>query len=597
MAPRSGPAARLATIARAPLGRRPVIAFRAVILRLCAGILVRIAKHRASILACATILLALLGAGPVQAQQGRPAPPPAPAADPAPPPADPAPPPAVRPTEAGAEPPAEPASPEPQLPAPPPAEPPPPATPPAGSAPGDESALKYVLEDIEVRGNTKTRSRVVIRYVPFRPGDVIDADDPQLVLTRYRLLGTGFFREVELSLRKGKRRGHVVLIVEVTERNTLVVNEVWMGLSADADTRGQNRPLTAYAGVDVAETNLAGTGITLGGALALAQAGTALRLRFFDPAFLGSRWMTNGTLVYNDGSDFFGNSSVLVSEQPPGEPYRSAVVQYKRFGGSLGVGRDLSVSTQLFTHYRLESVNADVPGAASHVRGKDEQRDREPIDFSIVKGQSLLSTIGATLQHDTRDKPILTTQGWFTSVTAEASLTPLGSDYAYGRVDVLASHWWTLPASHVLRLKLFGGAIFGRAPFFERYYVGDLSDFRAARVLGLNVERRPAPNFFGTDVVEVHYGDYAAKFDAEYRIPLYRGHRSVFGIDLFVRAGVFLIAGQRDIVRPPGGYSGAALLPIDFTSNLGVQMDTSAGGFTFALANVLGFIPALSEEK
>jgi outer membrane protein insertion porin family len=116
-------------------------------------------------------------------------------------------------------------------------------------------------------------------------------------------------------------------------------------------------------------------------------------------------------------------------------------------------------------------------------------------------------------------------------------------------------------------------------------------------VLGLNVERRPAPNFFGTDVVEVRYGDYAAKLDAEYRIPLYRGRRSVFGIDLFARAGVFVIAGQRDIVRPPGGYYGAALLPIDLTANLGVLIDTSAGGFTFALASVFGFLPALSEEK
>ena len=458
---------------------------------------------------------------------------------------------------------------------------------------GDESSLKYVLEDIEVRGNTKTRSRVVLRYVPFRPGDVIDADDPQVVLTRYRLLGTGFFREVELSLRKGKKRGHVVLIVEVVERNTLVVNDLWMGLSADADTRGQPRPLSAYAGVDAAETNLAGTGITLGGALGLAQAGTALRLRFFDPAFLGSHWMTNGTLLYNDASDFFGNAQVLVSEQPPGPPARYAIVQYKRFGGSMGIGRDLSVSTQLFAHYRLERIDADVPGAASHVRGTTDA-DREPIDFSILRGSSVLSTISATLQHDTRDKPILTTRGWFASVTTEVSLSPFGSDYPYSRLDVLVSHWWTLPwHEHVLRLKLFGGAIAGRAPFFERYYVGDLSDFRAARVLGLNVERRPAPNLFHTDLSEIRYGDYAAKIDAEYRIPLYRGRRSVFGIDLFARAGLYAIAGQEDITRPPHGYSGAQLVPIDFTANLGVQMDTSAGGFSFALANVFGFIPAL----
>jgi outer membrane protein assembly factor BamA len=450
-----------------------------------------------------------------------------------------------------------------------------------------------------VRGNSKTRSRVVLRYVPFRTGDVIDVDDPQVELTRYRLLGTGFFRDVQLALRKGKRRGHVVLIIEVVERNTLIVNDFWMGLSADADTGGKPRPLTTYAGIDAAEMNLAGTGITLGGAVGIAQDQFAFRGRFFDPAFLGTRWMTNGTLLFNNADDFFGNQAVLFDDprQPAGAPHSSAVVQYERFGGMLGVGRDLSVSTQLWANYRLEHINASLPLAATDIRGRRGELDREPIDFDIVRGDSVLSTISATLQHDTRDKPILPTRGWFASITTEVSLSPFGSDYPYSRIDMLLSHWWTLPLEHVLRLRFFGGAISGRAPFFEQYYVGDLSDFRAPRMLGMNVERRPSPNFFGTDVVEVRYGDYAAKFDAEYRVPLYRGSRAVYGIDLFARAGVYAIAGQRDITRPPGGYSGAQLIPVDFTANLGVQMDTSAGGFTFALANVIGFLPALSEER
>ena len=491
-------------------------------------------------------------------------------------------------------------------PAPAPSEPPaaPPPEPPATTTPADARAgelaegeeggsLKYILDDIEVRGNTKTRSRVVLRYVPFRPGDVIDVDDPSVELARYRLLGTGFFRTVELSLGKGKRRGHVVLIIEVTERNTLVVNDLWMGLAADADTNGKVRPLTAYAGLDAAETNLAGTGITLGAAIGVAQDQLALRARYFDPAFLGSQWMTSGTLLYNDADDFFGNAGVEFENPSQQGVHEFAVVQYKRFGGSIGVGRDLSVTTQLWAQYRLEHVHAVVPLAASELRGTE----REPIDFSILRGDSILSTISATLQHDTRDKPILPTRGWFASVTTEVSLSPLGSDYPYAKIDLLASRWWSLPWNHVLRLRLFGGAISGSAPFFERYYVGDLSDFRAARVLGMNVERRPAPNFFDTDVVEVRYGDYAAKFDVEYRVPLYRGTRSVYAIDLFGRVGVFAIAGARDITSPPAGYTGASLIPIDFTANLGVQMDTSAGGFTFALANVLGFLPALSEGQ
>src|SRR5262249_48691550 len=158
------------------------------------------------------------------------------------------------------------------------------------------------------------------------------------------------------------------------------------------------------------------------------------------------------------------------------------------FGGTVGVGRDLSVSTQVWANYRLERLSARVPLTASDSRGRGAEATREPIDFDIQGGKSVLSTISATVQHDTRDKPILPTRGWFASLTTEVSLSPFGSDYSYARIDALASKWWTLPwDDHVLRLRLFAGVISGRAPFFERYYVGDLSDFRAARVLGLNV--------------------------------------------------------------------------------------------------------------
>lgn len=515
-----------------------------------------------------------------------------------------------------APPPEAPAAPEPALPEPaapdtwgagaPPAPTPPPAPPPppeelAPSPPRGvdlatrtlvEPTLRYTLDAIEVRGNRRTRSRVVLRYVPFKPGDIIDVDDPEVELTRYRLLGTGFFRDVQFSLRKGKARGHVVLVIDVVERNTIIINDLWMGLSADADTRGNARPLTAYAGLDVAETNVAGTGITLGTAVGLAQDQLALRVRFLDPAFLGSHWMTSGQLLFNDAKDFFGNADVLWDDpaQLSSVPDH-AVVSYKRFGGNVGVGRDLGVATQLWAHYRLESIDAELPRAASHVRGLD----REPLIFDIHGGRSVLSTLRATLQHDTRDSPFLPTRGWFTSVTGEVALAPFGSDYDYQRVDVHASRWWMLPWKHVIRLELFGGAIAGDAPFFEQYYVGDFSDFLPGRVLGLNFDRRPAPNFLDTSIVEVRYGHYAGKIGGEYRVPLYRGRRSVYGIDFFGSAGLFGLAHRRDIEDPPSGYSRIQLLPIDLTANVGFRMDTSAGGFTFAFSNVLGFVPVRRE--
>jgi outer membrane protein insertion porin family len=460
---------------------------------------------------------------------------------------------------------------------------------PAPGAPAESSVeqatpLRYILEGIELRGNERTRARVVLRYLPFRQGEVFDVDDPRVELARYRLLGTGFFRDVQFSLRKGTRRGSVVLVVELVERNTLVVNNVWMGLSADADTHGRARPLRAYMGLDVAETNLAGTGMTLGSALGLAQDQFALRVRFLDPAFLATEWMVDLSLLYNDANDFFGNAGVRASPQVT----NSAVVQYRRFGGSLGVGRDLSVSSQVWARYRLESIDAAPPLAASHVRGGE----REPILIDIIRGQSVLSSISGTLQFDTRDHPFLPTQGWFSTLTGEFSLLPLGSHYDYQRIDVYASHWWKLPwHRHVVRLELFVGTITGDAPFFEQYYVGDFSDFLPARVLGLNFDRRASPNLLGTSIEEVRYGQYAAKIKGEYRVPLYRGHHSIYGIDLYGSAGIFGLAHRRDLLNPPRNYSGMAQVPVDVTADIGVRMDTTVGGMALSFSNVLGFIP------
>ncbi len=479
-----------------------------------------------------------------------------------------------------------------------PAQDPTPGTPPPApcepcrepTAAADLAPLKYTLEAVEVRGNTKTSTRVVLRYVPFQPGDVIDVDAPALELARFRLLGTGFFKSVEFSLKKGARRGLVVLVVDVRERPTIVLNDISLGLSADANREGEKRPLTAYAGLDVAETNLGGSGITLGAAAAVAQSQYALRVRFLDPAFLGSSWMIGGTLLYNNALDFFGNAKVQFTN-PSQEQADYAIVDYTRFGGAVGVGRDLSLSTQLWVHYRLESIEATVPLEASHTRGFDV----EPIDFDIVPGRSVLSTLRGSVQHDTRDHPFLPTRGWLVNVMGELSVPEL-ADYDYQRLELHASRWWKLPwKNHVVRLDLFGGAITGDPPFFEQFYVGDFSDFLPDRVLDLNFDRRPPPNFLGTEIVEVRYGTYALRLGGEYRIPLYRGRHSIYGIDLFGSAGAYLVAGERDLSDPPSAYSGLARIPIDITGNVGFRMDTSAGGFVFAFSNVLGFIPVRGE--
>lgn len=449
--------------------------------------------------------------------------------------------------------------------------------------------MRYTLEAIEIRGNGRTHSRVILRYVPFEPGDSFDVADSSVELTRYRLLGTGFFRDVQFSLRRGSQRGQVILVIDVVERNTMVVNGVWLGLSTDRDPAGHKRPLTSFGGIDVAETNLGGTGITLGSAVGVAQDQLALRLRFIDPAIANTELLVGAELLYNDALDFFGNAAVKYQAPAQDKLRDFAVLPYTRFGGSAGTGLDLSVASQLWLHYRLETIDAEVPVAAVHSR--NGYQPLEPIDFDVEPGDSILSAVRATFSYDTRDHPFLPQRGWLARFSGEFALSPLGSDYAYQKIEAQASHWWRLPWRHVVRLELFGGAIAGHAPFFEQYYVGDFSDFLASRALALNFDRRPPTNFLGTAIAEVRRGHFVGKLGLEYRVPLYRGRRSVFGIDAFASGGIFAIASQHDLDDPPSLYSGAARIPADVTGNLGLRMDTSAGGLTFAFSNLIGFAP------
>jgi outer membrane protein assembly factor BamA len=455
--------------------------------------------------------------------------------------------------------------------------------------------LKYTLEGIEVRGNTSTLARVVLRYVPFRTGDVLDVDDREIELTRFRLLSTGFFRDAQLSLRRGTRRGYVILVVSVVERNTVIVDGAWLGVSADVDPNGNARPLTAYGGARVTETNLAGTGVALGGAFAVADGQLALRARLADPQFLRTDWVAETELVYNAARDFFGNHDVRVAESTPTQRFQDfAAVQYKRFGGRVAAGHDIGISSQVAFGYRLEKVDVGpMPLAASDHRGLDI----EPIDFMLIRGSSILSTISATFIHDTRDEPFLPTRGHQVTASIETSLTPLGSDYPYAKLVLGASEWFPLSWGHVLHLEWFAGGVFGNAPLFERFYVGDLSDLVPDRVLDLNFDRRPARNYLGTDIVEIRYGAYASKIDAEYRIPLYRGTRSIYGVDFFGSFGVYGLANQADLVNHARGYSGFATIPIDLTFNAGLRIETQAGGFVLGVSNLIGLLPVRGPDQ
>lgn len=462
-------------------------------------------------------------------------------------------------------------------------------------APGAEAKLRYNVEGIELRGNLRTADRVVLRYVPFSEGDLLDPADPEVELMRFRLLGTGFFSDVRVSLRRGSKRGWVVLVLDVVERNTLILENLAMGIAADEDADGNSEPIAPYLGVEAAETNLAGLGVTLGAGFGVADEQFSLRTRFAYPHIDDTSWMLTGDLHYIDARDFFGNKQVSFESPLLIQRHVTdyAVVSYTRFGGSVGGGVELSLPLRVMFDYQLERVVAIVPMVASHVRG----RTREPIDFDILPDESVLSMVHTSMVYDSRDTPFLPKKGDLAIVRGSLGLEALGSSYGFGKLEASYAHWWKLPWRHVVSVRGELGAITGDAPFFEKFYVGDFTDLLPDRVLGLNPDRRQPPNYLGTDIVEIRYGDYAARLEGEYRIPLYSGQGSIYGIDFVSAFGLYGVAARRDFTDPPSGYEGFERVPIDLTFNLGLRIETYVGGFSFAFSNLIGLLPARGGDR
>jgi outer membrane protein assembly factor BamA len=449
---------------------------------------------------------------------------------------------------------------------------------------GDEgpSGPRYALEKIVIKGNDKTLSAVILRYINIEHGEVFPADDPRLEQARYRLLATGWFYDVQLSLTRGERRGWVLLVVEVKERNTIVIQDFVIGLSE----------ITPYGSLGLADRSFLGSGVraAASGVVSKEQWGYALSLA--DDHFLNSDFGLHVEGLFVHARDFFGHKSIQVSTSAGEQNKPYAVMYYDRAELVLGSGYNLLIDYFFTVDYRFNSVRADVPAAGSH----HSFGERRPIEFGhLLPGPSYISSLILGLSRDTRDHPLLPSEGALTDLSVELATEVIGSDYEFSKFTLSHDMHFPLGRGHSIRLGLFAGLIMGEAPFFDQFFVGDFSAFIPSRVLGLNFAHLH-PNLLETSVQEMRYEDLAGSLNVEYSIPFYRGHGFFYGINGFVGVGLFALASRDDLRTDPKGYTGFEVVPMDLTADLGVRIDTEIGVFVLSLGNLFRLIPYVGEE-
>jgi hypothetical protein len=313
-----------------------------------------------------------------------------------------------------------------------------------------------------------------------------------------------------------------------------------------------------------------------------AAPGLALSLRAAAPVWRDGAPALFGSLLRSDGSEFYRARG----DDESADPNQFVAVRTRRTGGTLGVGTDLSRNTRVTAEGRYEGLRATLPDLRT--REAVGQQGPEPIRFGIHQGQSRLASLSLSLDIDTRSDPVLPSSGTRLSLTLQTALPAIGSDYGYAK-GVLQASWYAPVRRHVLGLHGYAGAIFGDAPYFERFFVGDFNQLLPPRALGLNFSTLPSRNFLGTSVASHRYEAFAARLLVEYAVPLWRRHGFVYRGDAFAAFGAFALASQDDL-RVRDVAPGRAL-PADLTADLGIRLDTYVGIFTLSIANLLGRIP------
>jgi outer membrane protein assembly factor BamA len=463
--------------------------------------------------------------------------------------------------------------------------------PPAGAGPTEAAPLpefppdpafepSYKLEGIEIRGNSKTKTALILREVGLRVGDVVSAVDARVGLARLRLLALGYFLDVHLSLVKGAERGQASLVVEVEERGTIVLDALYLGTS---------QATSVWGGLAATERNLLGRGLSLGGGfvgstrprVAGAEPGLAGALHMAGPpAFFSGRLALQASFNASRGSEFFRARG----DDSSAAPTDFVAANVRRLGGALGAGRALSRTFFLTSEARFESIRASLPGERTQISS-----DGLPtaIPFAVREGDSHLGSLSLILDIDSRTDPVLPRGGHHISLSVEVTKSALASSYGFVKAVAQASNYFPLRFGHVLGIHGYLGGIWGNAPYFDRFFVGDLNQLLPPRALGLNFSTQPSHDLLGTSIATHRYDNLAGRALVEYAIPIWSRHGLLYRGDAFAAFGMFAVSNPDDLRH----RALSRAVAMDLTADLGIRLDTTIGIFTLSVANAIGRIP------
>jgi outer membrane protein insertion porin family len=313
------------------------------------------------------------------------------------------------------------------------------------------------FDRINIRGNSKTRDKVIRREMRIIEGDVYNQS--LLDYSKKRVTALGFFEKVDVSTKRGSSDNQMDVNVEVAERPTGTF-QIGAGFSSVENFIAQ---------AQISQNNLLGRGQLLTLQAQISSLRQLFLLQFQDLYFLDTDWTF--------GFNLFKQDRILTSFT------RSSK------GGSLTWGYLLAEDFRLLLTYTLEDVHVTTGGFSGLFSGG--VRDQAPLgSIANLLRSGITSSGRALLSYDSRDNRMFPTRGWYNTISGEIADTFLLSENIFTRYEAVARFFYPIWGPFVFRMKLEGGLISSRdphgVPIFERYFVGGIYDIRgfAPRSLG-----------------------------------------------------------------------------------------------------------------
>jgi outer membrane protein insertion porin family len=314
---------------------------------------------------------------------------------------------------------------------------------------------KSFIEKIEIKGNTKTKDKVIRRELAVAPGEVYDM--VRVKLSKQRLEGLNYFEKVDTQPEDTDVPNRKNLVIGVEEKNT---GNITMGA-------GLSSVDSVVGFVEVSQGNFdlfkpptfTGAGQKFRARVALGTRRKDYQITFIEPWFLG-RKLALGVDLYHRELSFL-----------------SRLYDEERTGASVSLTRALWSDFLIGkVGYTIENVGLDF----------DETQNLAP-DLLAESGTRLVSKMTASLAYDTRDHALMPTRGQRSEILSELAGGPFGADTDFYKVELKTT--WYFPGfaeGHVFEIGGRSGVVerYGesdRVPLFDRWFLGGAYSLRGYR--------------------------------------------------------------------------------------------------------------------